>query len=67
MPIFFLCSLDIPAGIITQLNRIIRNYLSSDRKADSKGKSLAAWEMICKPTEKGGLGILDFKKQNEAC
>jgi hypothetical protein len=44
-----------PAGIITQLNRIIRNYLLSDMKEDSKGKSLAAWDMICKPTEKRGL------------
>jgi hypothetical protein len=66
MPIFFLCSLDIPPGIIKQLNRIIRHCLWSDRKSDSKGKSLAAWDMICKPREKGGLGILDFKKQNEA-
>jgi hypothetical protein len=48
------------------LNRIIRHCLWSDRKSDSKGKSLAAWDMICKPREKGGLGILDFKKQNEA-
>jgi hypothetical protein len=66
MPIFFMCSLDIPPGIIKQLNRIIRHCLWSDRKSDSKGKSLAAWDMICKPKQKGGLGILDFKKQNEA-
>jgi hypothetical protein len=39
---------------------IIRHCLWSDRKADSK--SLAAWDMMCKPREKGGLGILDFKK-----
>jgi hypothetical protein len=66
MPIFFMCSLDIPPGIIKQLNRIIMHCLWSDRKSDLKGKSLAAWDMICKPKEKGGLGILDFKKQNEA-
>jgi hypothetical protein len=66
MPIFFMCSLDIPHGIIKQLNRIIRHCLWSDRKSDSKGKSLAAWDMICKPKQKEGLGILDFKKQNEA-
>jgi hypothetical protein len=66
MLIFFMCSIDIPPGIIKHLNRIIGHCLWSDRKLDSKGKSLAAWDMICKPKEKGGLGILDFKKQNEA-
>ena len=26
----------------------------------------AAWEMVCKPKEEGGLGAIDIKKQNEA-
>ena len=26
----------------------------------------AAWEMVCKPKEEGGLGVLDLQKQNEA-
>ena len=65
MPIFFLCSLDIPQGIIKQLNRIIRQCLWRGNNQDSSKQSLASWEMICKPKSSGGLGILDFKKQNQ--
>ena len=32
---------------------------------ESKKQSLASWEMICKPKSSGGLGILDFEKQNQ--
>jgi hypothetical protein len=66
MPIFFLCSLHIPPGILKPINRIIRHGLWG-KKEDGKGKqSLASWEMICKPKSAGGLGILDFGKQNDA-
>jgi hypothetical protein len=65
MPIFFLCSLDIPEGILKQVNRIIRQCLWRKRGEDSSGVSLASWEMVCKPKDKGGLGILDFSKLNE--
>jgi hypothetical protein len=27
--------------------------------------SLAAWDKVCRPKKKGGLGILDLKIQNE--
>ena len=30
-----------------------------------KHNSLAAWPMVCRPKSSGGLGILDFKVQNE--
>jgi hypothetical protein len=66
MPIFFLCSLHIPPGILKPINRIIRHGLWG-KKEDGKGKqSLASWEMICKPKSAGGLGIMDFGKQNDA-
>jgi hypothetical protein len=67
MPIFLLCSLSIPPGIITQLNRIIRQCLWRKKQGESTAsQSFAYWVMICKPKTKGGLGILDFKKPNEA-
>jgi hypothetical protein len=33
---------------------------------DRKIILFAAWNMICKPNNKGGLGILDLKLQNRA-
>jgi hypothetical protein len=50
MPIFFLCSLSIPVGIIKQLNRIIRQCLWRKKRGEcNTSQSLASWEMICKP------------------
>jgi hypothetical protein len=66
MPIFFLCSLHISPRIIKPINIIIRHGLWG-KKEDGNGKqSLASWDMICKPKSAGGLGIMDFGKQNQA-
>jgi hypothetical protein len=65
MPIFFLCSLDIPEGILKQIYRIIRQFLWRGNNPESKKQSLASLDMICKPKSSGGLGIIDFRKQNE--
>jgi ubiquinone/menaquinone biosynthesis C-methylase UbiE len=29
-------------------------------------QSLSSWKVICKPRVKGGLGIVDFQKKNDA-
>jgi hypothetical protein len=60
-----LCTIHISPGIIKQLNIIIRQCLWRD-KLDTPKQSLAAWDMICKPKLKGGLGIVDFQKKNDA-
>jgi hypothetical protein len=65
MSIYFLCSLEIPQGILKQIYRIIRQCFWRGNNPDSKKQSLASWDMICKPKESGGLGIMDFQKQNE--
>jgi len=64
MPIYYLCSLHIPAGIIKQLERIQRQCLWRKYGHDS-GKSLAAWDLVCRPKNKGGLGILNLQLQNQ--
>jgi len=65
LPIYFLCSLHIPIGIIKQLERIQRQCLWRKYGQDS-GKSLAAWDLVCRPKNKGGLGILNLQLQNQA-
>lgn len=33
---------------------------------NAKGKSLAAWNKVCKPKAKGGLGVINLRQQNKA-
>jgi hypothetical protein len=65
MPLHFLCSLQLPIGLTNQLDRILRQCLWRDKDGMPK-QSLAAWELVCKPKSKGGLGIVNFQKQNAA-
>ena len=65
LPIFFLCSLSIPQGILKQLERIQRQCLWR-KYGQEKGNSLAACPLVCRPKLKGGLGILNLCLQNEA-
>ena len=59
VPNFFLCSLDLPPGILKQLERIQRQCLWRKYGQES-GQSLAAWSLVCRPKNKGGLGILNL-------
>nr|XP_040245306.1 uncharacterized protein LOC120964586 [Aegilops tauschii subsp. strangulata] len=64
LPLYFLCTLNIPAGIIKQLDRIFRQCLWRGNN-DVPKQSLAAWELVCRPRDKGGLGIINLNIQNQ--
>jgi hypothetical protein len=57
--------LHIPDGAIDVTNRARRHCLWRKRKDEDQPKSLASWDMVCKPKEKGGLGIINLKIQNK--
>jgi hypothetical protein len=65
MPLHFLCTLQLPLGLTNQFDRIIRQCLWRD-KFDEPKKSLAAWDLVCLPKKNGGLGVVNFQKQNAA-
>lgn len=65
MPIYFLCPLDIPIGIIKQLERIERQCPWRGN-SDTPRQSLAAWELVCRPKANGGLGVINLQIQNQA-
>jgi hypothetical protein len=65
MNTYFLCSLSVPDGINKQFERILRQCLWRDN-IDTPKQSLASWDMLCKPKQNGGVGIVNFKLQNEA-
>jgi hypothetical protein len=39
--------------------------VKKNEQGEEKCQSLAAWSMVCKPKDRGGLGILNLKLQNE--
>jgi hypothetical protein len=65
MPLHFLCTLQLPLGILKQFDRIIRQCLWRDFCGEPK-QSLAAWDLVAQPKKCGGLGIVNFQKQNAA-
>jgi hypothetical protein len=65
LPTYFMLSLKLPPGIIEVIDRARRHCLWK-RKDKDKINSLAAWDMVCRPKNKGGLGIINLRVQNTA-
>ena len=66
MPIHFLCSLKMPKAIIKLFDRIRRHGLWAKEDDSNPVNSLAAWSLVCRPKQHGGLGILNLEVQNSA-
>lgn len=66
LAMYFMCTVVIPLGVIEIIDKARRRCLWRKEKNKERVNSLAAWDMICKPKEKGGLGILDLRIQNKA-
>jgi hypothetical protein len=65
LPTYYMLTLRLPPGIIDVLDRARRHCLWR-QKYKHKVNSLAAWEMVCKPKNKGGLGIINLQIKNTA-
>lgn len=51
----------LPPWLICALDGIRRNFLWTGKDAAVRGKNLVAWPTVCRPTDYGGLGIIDLK------
>jgi hypothetical protein len=62
-----MCSLNLPPKILEHIDKIRRHCLWVKKKDDGEEShySLAAWDLVCRPKKKGGLGVLNLKIQNE--
>jgi hypothetical protein len=62
-----MCSVKLNPKILEHYEKIRRHCLWN-KKADDGDKCslLVAWNMVCRPKNKGGVGILNLKVQNEA-
>lgn len=65
LPTYVMSCFFLPQGIIKKLHSAISNFWWSNRQ-NSRGIHWIAWEKICIPFEKGGLGFRDLKLFNLA-
>jgi hypothetical protein len=63
---FYMCSLMLPKGVIKQIDKFRKHCLWRGSDINAKIPPKAAWELVCVPKAKGGLGVIDIEKQNKA-
>ena len=67
MLIYAMCTIKLHPKVIEHLDKLRRYCLWAKNSEDGvKNNSLAAWELVCRPKCKGGLGVIDIKTQNVA-
>ena len=66
LPTFFMCTLELPKGVIKQIDRFRKHCLWRGSNINPKKMPKAVWKMVCAPKDEGGLGIIDIGKQNKA-
>lgn len=65
MPLYFLSLVQAPTSIIQWLEKIRRDFLWEDFEGSPKFH-LMNWNQVCKPLDKGGLGVRSLKLINRA-
>ena len=63
-PIYAMCSILLPKGVIETLDAKRRAFLWTGRTTCSGADCKAPWELVCLPKSKGGLGITDMHTMN---
>lgn len=65
LPIFFMCTLSPPIGVMEQIKKYLKHFFWRKYGMEDKGTSLIAWDKVCQPKDKGGLGVLDIATHNK--
>jgi hypothetical protein len=63
---YYMFSIKVPITILKQIDKYRRHCLWRGGDINERKPPLAAWKMITKPKLKGGLGVINFRVQNEA-
>ncbi|WVZ49070.1 hypothetical protein U9M48_000451, partial [Paspalum notatum var. saurae] len=64
LPLYLMTALQLPAGILEQIEAKHRSFLWTGTDKSKAGQCLVAWESACKSKEDGGLGIRRLDVQN---
>jgi hypothetical protein len=63
---YTMCTLKVHKGVIDAIDRARKQCLWMGNSVERKGGNLAAWDMVQKPKDKGGLGVINLKLHNDA-
>lgn len=66
LPTFYMCTLQLPASIIDQIDKYKKHELWDNGDINRKGSCLVAWKKACRPKNQEGLGIINLRAQNNA-
>lgn len=63
---YAMCTIKIHKGVIENIDRGRKQCIWTGNDRTKKGGNLAAWPLMIKPKDKGGLGIINLYVQNDA-
>jgi hypothetical protein len=63
---YTLCTIKVPKGFIENIDRACKQCLWRGSDDTAKGGNLVAWPTVMQPKEKGGLGVINLRLQNDA-
>jgi hypothetical protein len=68
LPLFYMSCLEIPVGITEQIIKYMRHYLwrKKNQEVQARGNALISSDKVCRPKDRGGLGVLNLQTQNKA-
>jgi hypothetical protein len=65
LPILCMSTLKIYQWVLDECDKYMRHCLWRNKDLDSKTPPLASWDMVCRPKDQGGLGVLKLSVQND--
>jgi hypothetical protein len=66
LPTYYMCSLALSVAVVDIIDKHRKNCLWRGSDFRRIGYNLAAWNLVMKPKDKGGLGIINLTLQNDA-
>jgi hypothetical protein len=63
---YTMCTVRLPISVINSINHARRDCLWKGNDINTNRKPMISWEKVITPKNKGGLGIINLRLQNQA-